>query len=320
MGGMGGDRGINQAKLFNVSTLSSLTLSCINGFSVHKHHSLGNTSPVGGQNFLDAIQASSSQNTPESLEYILEKSNLVMSSAHTMRTLHTLSHLLRGETINHLIGPLSVPIQSEYNVNGVFEVNHNVHPQTLLDALNILQERGIQNYDTNLAFCGLSLNASQTSKIPNTNEYYDSSKCYKSQVAFDEVAPPPYATMVGFQKSGNFLGTYLLDPQEILTRSELEQATIELIKDKSQVLEANQRAIGEIVTGEMIYLAYASALSIFSVKYLDTEALKNGRIDPQLFRCAYEEAFDVLHEGKVRENQRRFVKATQDSLRYNLEC
>ena len=157
IGGMGGDKGYpkngTNSKLFSLSTMSSAVLA--NFQNVHKHHSYPNTSKVAGQTAIEAIGGRSDQTSSTQLEYLQNESGLLMSSCHTTRTLHTISHRLKGETINHIVGPLSIPISKESNVNAMIGVNDNVHPETVIKALQILQEKGVQYYDSSVAFCGL---------------------------------------------------------------------------------------------------------------------------------------------------------------------
>src|SRR5690606_20862012 len=108
-GGMGGDKGYplngTNTKLFSLSTLASVALAADG--PVHKHHSYPNTSKVAGQSAIEAFGARSDFHSEERFAQVLTESNLVMSSCHDTRTLHSLSHKLKGETINHVIGPLA---------------------------------------------------------------------------------------------------------------------------------------------------------------------------------------------------------------------
>lgn len=322
MGGMGGDRGLKmdgeQSKLFSISTLASFALADL--APVHKHHSYPNTSKVAGQSAIEGLGARSDFFKIRDMEAILGLTGVLMSSCHSTRTLHTVSHVLKGETINHVIGPLAVP-QSEANeVNALIGVNHNVHPTTIVEALKIIQDKGIQTYGNSVAFCGIDSTIEYVpSEIVDPEQYYKKRRL-KNFVALDEVPPPPYTTMVSFLVNGENAGTFLIAPTDFMEKHEAQALQVDhlLIPNTSDaILAANEDVISGRDSLKSKYVAMTVALAIFTRDYVhipDALDCDTGRVNPAYLRTCYKTACEGMQNGNLGKRVRLYVEATQRDM------
>lgn len=316
MGGMGGDRGYprdgDSSKLFSLSTLSSIVLANIS--YVHKHHSYPNTSKVAGQSAIEAFGASSDQETVEALSNLQNSTGLLMSSCHTIRTIHTLSHRLKGETINHVVGPLAIPIDREVPTTAFIGVNDNVHPETIIEALVILRQRGIQNYTNSVAFCGLNKNGVQPEHF-DQHQYYLSDTA-KLAVAIDEVAPPPHPTLAAFLVDGENQGTFVIYPNDFMDETILEQIKYQqlLIPNTfNDIMFANRSALCGDDMAKSLYLAMTGALALFTKEFAQLpEAFdkKNRRINKTYLRIAYLRILEIIESDRGFNKLKEYVAAT----------
>lgn len=309
-GGMGGDRGYplnsHTTKLFSLSTLAAITLS-VDG-AVHKHHSYPNTSKVAGQSAIEAFGARSDFHTPEAFERVLRQSNLLMTSCHNTRTLHSLSHKLKGETVNHVIGPLAFTVSAETPVHAMIGVNEKVHPSVVIDALAILSDRGFQRYENSAVYCG--------TLVSNDDEKILDPMLMKHVVVLDEVAPPPYKTIASFLVSGENAGTFILSPEDFYDPRDLvdfSPASLAIPNTYESIMEANISAIeGRDVTRAK-YLAMTVGLGVFVRRYLtDPNALdkKKMRVNREMLRKCTKYGLDILLSGKGKEQLDRYVAIT----------
>ncbi len=321
IGGMGGDKGYpkngHNSKLFSLSTMSSAVLA--NFQNVHKHHSYPNTSKVAGQTAIEAIGGRSDQNSSVQMESLQQESGLLMSSCHTTRTIHTISHRLKGETINHIVGPLSIPISKETSVNAMIGVNDNVHPETVIRSLQILQEKGVQHYDNSVAFCGLITQNSNPQDFQES--LYHKSKEAKQKIVLDEVAPPPYDTLASFLVNGKNMGTYIIRPTDFLEQRFLNQVTFNqlLIPNTSEsILTANADAINGKDLAKSIYLAMTVALGLFTRYYAHLpNALdqRNGRVNSDMLQDSFVNAFEAISNGLGIAKLEEYVQMSYDVIK-----
>ena len=319
IGGMGGDRGYprngDSSKLFSLSTLSAAVLANLS--YVHKHHSYPNTSKVAGQSTVEAFGARSNQDNPEELTRLQEETGLLMSSCHTLRTIHTLSHRLKGETINHVVGPLAIPISPEVLTTAFIGVNDNVHPETIIEALAILRKKGIQNYDNCVSFCGLNGNGVYSEHF-DQHDYYQSAVA-KLAVAIDEVAPPPYQTLAAFLVGGENQGTFLISPDDFMDEASLKEIDYKklLIPNTfDSIMTANKVALRGDDLAKALYLAMTGALALFTKEYAHLDGAldkKTRRVNREYLRHAHSRILEVILSGKGFDKLQEYVTATQSS-------
>lgn len=322
IGGMGGDKGLKMngdpSKLFSISTLAALALSDFG--PVHKHHSYPNTSKVAGQSAIEEMGARSDFSEVADMEKALDISGVLMTSCHSTRTLHSISHALKGETINHVIGPIAIPHSKTNEVNAMIGVNHNVHPSTLIDSLAVLQSKDIQKYGNSVAFCGI---ASPIDSIPI--DVIDPKKYYKSQVlknlvALDEVPPPPHITMASFLVNGENKGTYLISPTDFMEVDEAEvlaHGKILLPNEPEEILKANADVIrgNDFVKGR--YVAMTVALALFARDYahkLDALDQISKRVNSDYLKECYGLACEGISNGNLEKRTRLYVESTQKDM------
>lgn len=309
-GGMGGDKGypLNShiTKLFSLSTLAALVLSADG--PVHKHHSYPNTSKVAGQSAIEAFGARSDFHTPQAFERVLRDANIMMSSCHNTRTLHSLSHKLKGETVNHVIGPLSFTLSSDTPIHAMIGVNEKIHPSIIVDALKILSEKGFQRYDNSAVYCG-TLVSSDDPKIPDPS-------FLKHVVVLDEVAPPPYRTVVSFLVSGENAGTYVLSPDDFYDPKDLKDfvpSALAIPNTAESIIDANTNAIeGKDIT-KAKYLAMTVGLGLFVRHCLtDPKALDRGKhqINQEMLRLYTAYGLNLILSGKGKQQLDNYVSIT----------
>lgn len=322
MGGMGGDKGLSkngeQSKLFSLSTLATLALADLT--PIHKHHSYPNTSKIAGQSAIEALGARSDFTRSSDMESILDLTGVLMTSCHSIRTLHTISHVLKGETINHIIGPLAVPHNEFEKVNALIGVNQNVHPATIIETLKILQEKGIQAYGNSVAFCGLNNPIEHVPlEIVDPYEFYDT-KDLKNSVVLDEVPPPPYTTMASFLVNGENTGTFLIAPTDFMEEREVQSLQVDhlLISNNSDaILAANEDVIKRQDPIKARYVAMTVALAIFTRDYVhlpDALDQHTYRVNVAYLRECYKTACKTMQNGKLEKRTRLYVEATQKDM------
>ena len=321
-GGMGGDRGLkmngDQSKLFSVSTLAALALADFG--PVHKHHSYPNTSRVAGQSAVEALGARSDFAELSSMEKALDLSRVLMTSCHTTRTLHTISHVLKGETINHVIGPLAVPHNEKDNVHALIGVNHNVHPATIIESLRILEEKGIQRYGNSVAFCGIEASINEVPlEVLNPDNYYKNYRL-KRLVAIDEVPPPPYTTMASFLVNGEKAGTFLIAPTDFMDDEEargLESDHLLIPNTTEEILAANENVINGKDHIKSRYVAMTVALAFFAKEYATLpDALFKGtsRVNPAYLKECYQSACFAMSNGNLEKRVRLYSESSQKDV------
>ena len=320
-GGMGGDKGYpiehghgeQPSKLFSLSTLSAVALA-VTG-KVHKHHSYPNTSKVAGQSAIEAYGARSDIHSSADFAAILEETDLVMSSCHNTRSLHTLSHRLKGETVNHVIGPLAFTTAPKTPVHGFIGVNEKVHPGTIIDALDKLDSTGYQAYDNSAVYCGTDLEKAMPEMFDQAS-YYGSREA-KDHVRLDEIAPPPFASLVALSIRGRAAGTFEVRPEDFYTPAELARIDMNdllIPNTKAAILHYNNEAISGNDEAKARYLAMTVGLGTFVRDYLE----RPDAIDPETHRLnraylreATAQGLEVLMSGQALAKLGEYVEATK---------
>ena len=317
LGGMGGDKGYEfrqrDSKLFSLSTLAAIGLSV--DVPVHKHHSYPNTSKVAGQSAIEEMGARSDFHTPQAMRNVIDQTGLLMSSCHDTRTLHTLSHILKGETINHVIGPLSFPINADTPTGALIGVNHNIHPNTMVEAIKDLQEAGFQQYVNAAVFCGTDLQ--EINSLEANSGLVDNS-LFRDHVKIDELAPPPYASIISFLRNEQNLGAFILKPEDFFGEAHLKDMNENLHKlfipnEKDQILNANQAAISGADEVKARYLAMTVGLGLFissKLSLADSLDLETRTVNRAYLRECTQRALDIIHLGDAQRQQEAYVAAT----------
>lgn len=317
-GGMGGDRGLRlhgtDRKPFSISTLGALALSAFG--LVHKHHSYPNTSRIAGQSAIEALGARSDFESDGSFQEVLQRSSLVMSSCHSTRTIHTISHLLKGETINHAIGPAAFPHAPENELQALVGVNHNVHPTTFMESLQIVAARGVQRYGASVAFCGIPQRREDIPReILDPEEFYRAPNL-RELVALDEVAPPPHTTLATFLTQQG-LRTVLIEPADFMPPQVLHEFApdnLYIQNTEAAILAANDAALRGADQDKVDYLAMTVALGLFCRECAeDPKAFDaaEGKINREMLQGCFIKARESLRTGAAARQVAKYVEATQ---------
>jgi len=316
-GGMGGDKGYplgkGRSKLFSLSTLSSVASAIVG--PTHKHHSYPNTSKVAGQSAIEAYEARSDFHSLAAFGAVFREANLLMTSCHNTRTLHTLSHRLKGETINHAIGPLAFTLSEDTAIHGFIGVNEKIHPETIIQALQILNKNGYQTYDNSAVYCGTDLETAHRDMFDPKSYYF--SREAKEHISLDEIAPPPYVSLVSFLVKGESAGTFVIRPEDFYPRHELEKIRFDQLvipNTAEAILHFNTEALSGRDEAKSRYLAMTIGLGIFTRNYLDQpDALdvRNHRVNPRYLHRATQEGYELLKSGQAMDKLHEYVQVTQ---------
>lgn len=315
-GGMGGDKGYplngKNTKLFSLSTLASIALAADG--PVHKHHSYPNTSKVAGQSAIEVFGARSDFHTPDAFQHVLSDTNLIMTSCHDTRTLHSLSHKLKGETINHVIGPLAYTLSAETAIQAMIGVNEKIHPERITQALEILNARGFQRYDSAAVFCGTDLAEIHPEDIQDAPQNI---KYLAEHVRLDEIAPPPYTSLVAFLQNGINSGTFIVRPEDFYPEEVLQQMSpddLEIPNTFEDIINANREALSGKHFTRTRYLAMTTGMGLF-VKYaLSQEGALNQNtrtINREYLRACTAKALSILTSGSAEQKLREYVEVTK---------
>ena len=290
--GMGADRGwgTKKVKTINVSTLSSVVLASL-GFVSMKHGSYGNTTCVGSTDVLEQFGACLCQNGPNEIKRLIETTGYWFNDAHSVKTLHYLSHLLMVETVNHVVGPMTAPVEKSTKLYKVMGVNHNVHPAVIARAYAHLHRVGCVNLGGVVVLGGVDA-------VPTPMEASDPS-WFRDHCYLDELSPT--ATVVSFATGGTFLGVDVLVGSRPFGVSIREDA----IKVPNNI-ETLMRADEQALTGGPLaeYLACNAALALLSRK------LKCERASLLDLREDFHVALSAIESGKAMDKLNEYIRAS----------
>lgn len=287
-GGMGGDKGFmangEKKKVINASTLSAIILSSM-GIPVVKHGSYGNTSAVGSTEATEALGINIYQKSLEEIMRLFAETGFYFSDAHAVKTIHDLSHspFMRHETINHIIGPMTPPIDRKTTLNKVIGVNEGVHPSLIAKAYEILHERGYQKVGNVIVVSGLSDDFDHGVDINDRN-------AMSPYMMLDEVSP--YRTLVGIVRQGKYMGCFLLSPEDFGIN--LDPVQIQVVNTKEELLAANGEALMGLSSENAKYLAINAAVGLFTGEYLGRD---DSIIEGQLNSKYLKECLKLCHDN-----------------------
>lgn len=302
--GMGGDQGFGfngEAKLksINVSTLSAIVLSSL-GIPTVKHGSYSNTSALGSTEVIESFGANVDIDSAEKVQSIWKKAGFSFFDAHWCKTIHDLSHLLRIETVNHIVGPMTPPVSGGTRINKFMGVNEKVHPSTIVKAYNILHEGGFQNMGGIVVVTGLDARGESL-------ENPDDMDSVKKASVLDEVSP--FVSVVSLGWAGTFLGTDMLRPRDFGLTISLADILVEKLPGKIQksnhdALTGKNRALAD-------YLAMNSALALFAARYVNrADAMIRGKINRAYLKECFKKCREAILSGKAKRKLVEYIQAT----------
>lgn len=306
-GGMGGDKGFivkgEKKKVINASTLSAVVLASMR-IPIVKHGSYGNTSAVGSTEAAEALGVNIYQRSIEEIRRLHEATSFYFSDAHSVKTIHDLSHspFMRHETINHIIGPMTPPIDKNTTLNKVIGVNEGVHPSLIAKAYEILNGRRYQRVGNVVVVSGLSKDFQDGIDITDRSVMSD-------YMMLDEVSP--YKTLLGIVQEGKYIGCFVVSPEDFGVN--LNPSEIQIVNTKEELLVANGDALKGLNSENAKYLALNVAIGLFVAEYLGRE---DSIIDGQLNKKYLEECFrvclDNIISGKATLHLQKIVAASKE--------
>lgn len=307
--GMGGDRGFSvngeKQKVINLSTLSSIVLSGM-GLPVLKHGSYANTSAVGSTDAIEELGVDIGQVSFRQIKDLFDRTGFYFSDAHISKTLHDLSHnpFMRHETINHIVGPMTPPVDRDTVLNKVIGVNEGIHPEVIARAYEVMDLKGIQRIGNVAVVSGLSANPDGTD-IFNHEEV-------EPLMILDELSP--YSSLIAVVRSGVYEGCFLVTPEDFgLT---LDASLLSLTNSKEILMNMNLQALGGTGRENTKYLAMNSALGLFISEYLGrTDAIINGGLNKAYLREAYDRCFAYLISGQALTQLGKIIEASQEIVK-----
>jgi len=297
--GMGGDRGWNDKtiKTINASTLSGVVLASM-GLPTFKHGSYGNTTKVGSTDVPINFGANIYHDSTSSIFDLFVKTNFWYSDAHSVKTIHYLSHLLMTETVNHILGPMTLPISVSTKLFKVMGVNHNVNPETIARAYAILHQKGFINLGGAIIVAGLD-------KVPNNEEYLDP-KWVKEHSFLDEISPR--ATLVSIVKKDQFLGSFLLT-DDSFDAEPLQENALRVENAIAPLMQANETALMGRNQVLAKYLARNASLGLLAHNGLDgVESFDN-------LPGYYKRCLEAILSGKASQTLKGYAEASGGKLK-----
>lgn len=297
--GMGGDRGwgTKEVKTISASTLSALVLASLRVPSF-KHGSYGNTTRVGSTDVPINFGAKICHRSAAEILNLFAETGFWFSDAHSVKTIHYLSHLLMVETVNHIVGPMTVPISGETKLSKLIGVNHHVHPEAIAKAYAVLHQRGFINLNGVCVVCGLD------TEPPEGEE--NNQRWVVEHSFLDEVSPR--ATFVSLAKGGNFLGNFILT-DESFGAAPLDEKSLKVRNNVPSLMVANELTLRGEHPELSSYLARNAALGL-----LVSEGLDANNPLAELPVC-YQKCLEAIESGKAFRTLQHYVEASGGSFR-----
>lgn len=301
-GGMGGDKGFivngERRKVINASTLSAFVLSALE-IPVVKHGSYANTSAVGSTEAVEAVGINIYQQSLEEIERLFAGTKFYFSDAHIAKTIHDLSHspFMRHETINHIVGPMTPPIDKGTLLHKVIGVNEGVHPRLIARAYQILNERGYQKIGNVVVVAGLSKDS------PKDIDIMDK-EAVRPYMLLDEVSP--YSTLLAVVQNGEYKGCFVVTPEDFGT--EIAPDEIQVVNTERELLAANGSALRGLGGANSDYLAMNAAIGLFATEYLGREdAIVDGKLNRDHLRACFQRCREAILSGQATRHLEKIV-------------
>lgn len=301
--GMGGDKGFGKeggavSKSINVSTLTSLVLSSLQVPTI-KHGSYGNSSLMGSTDAIEKMGVRTSFESEAQVRDFIARTGYCYFDAHLSKTLHDLSHLLMMETINHIIGPMTPPITSNTKINKLIGVNEKVHPQTVVEAYNLLHAWNIQRSGGIIAVAGLD-----TSEGIDPNDH----PTVRKHVILDEMSP--HASVIAVGRGFEHLGTFLVRPEDFGIT--IDPSRIQVVNDKAEIESANKDALSGKNSDLADYLAMNATLGLYAAEYLNRpQAVTPTGLNKEFLRECYSRCREAISSGKSYETLSKCREASK---------
>ena len=306
-GGMGGDKGFMvdgaKKKVINASTLSAIVLSSM-GIPIVKHGSYANTSAVGSTEAVIALGVNIYQASFAEIQRLFSQTNFYFSDAHIAKTIHDLSHspFMRHETVNHIIGPMTPPIDSKTKLQKIIGVNEGVHPSVIAKAYEILNKKGYQKVGNVAVISGLDQKFSSSVDITNPEEI-------REYMMLDEVSP--YCTLIGIVQEGKYVGCYIISPESFGIK--IDPGEIQVVNTQEELLAANGQALKGLGKANSDYLAINAAMGLFVAEYLSRpDAIIGGKLNEHYLKGCFLSCREAINSGQATNHLAKIVKFSNE--------
>ncbi len=304
-GGMGGDKGFIvdgiKKKVINASTLSAVVLSSI-GLPVVKHGSYANTSAVGSTEAIEALGVNIYQSSFREIQRLFESTSFYFSDAHVSKTIHDLSHspFMRHETINHIIGPMTPPVDKNTILNKIIGVNEGVHPETIAKAYEELHMRGFQTVGNVIVISGLGQDFETAINLDDHAEV-------KPYMMLDELSP--YQTLLGIVQNSKYVGCFIISPEDFGVSLEADQ--IQTVNTQQELLAANGQALQGLSGANSDYLSMNAAIGLFAAEYLGlANAIKDGQLNSNYLKECFSRCKQQIDSGQATQHLMQIVSVS----------
>lgn len=292
--GMGGDKGVvregQKFKTVNVSTITSL-FNSFSGIPSMKHGSGSNTSKVGSTEAIERIGELFNYTVyPASREEAIrqfQEKGFLYTDAHAVKTLHDLSHLIKKETINHIIGPMTVPIAQETALYKIMGINHNISPRVIARAYEMLAQLRIVNIKNGMVVAGM-----QHASVPTSLSDPELAAAIKENVILDEFSPN--GTYMSVIANGHYVGDQLLTAKDF--GSDITLDDILVANDEKRIHEKNLA----MISGSDQALNELLLMNMAMCRFIFTENMKDPTIASERLRLHMQQALLSVHQHPLR--------------------
>ncbi len=309
-GGMGGDKGFlmngEKKKVINASTLSAIVLASL-GIPVVKHGSYANTSAVGSTEATEALGIDIYQDSFSQIQRLFEKTSFYFSDAHVAKTIHDLSHspFMRHETVNHIIGPMTPPVDRKTRLNKVIGVNEGVHPVLIAQAYELLNAKGYQTVGNVVVVSGLDKDFTEE-KVPEIEDI----KKLRSHMMLDEISP--YKSLLAVVQNGRYRGCFTICPEDFGVK--IDQNQIQIVNTQEELLIANGEALKGLSGANSDYLSLNAAIGLFAAEYLDRyDAIINNKLNRHYLRECFYRCKRAIISGRASRHLETIIRVSKES-------
>lgn len=304
--GMGADKGImknnKRLKTINVSTLSSIVIASL-GYNAIKHGSYKNTAAMGSSDVAIDFGININQDSIGNIKSLIKDHKYLYTDAHLYKTIHDSSHLVKVETINHIIGPMTTPVSKNTKLHRVLGVNEKIHPRKIALAYEIMNRKGFQTIGNAAIVAGLDNNYDSIDADCREN--------IKKSIILDELSP--FSSAVAFMQNGAYSETRIIKPEDFGITLDPNKIFID-VSSKEILKTKNREALTGKDSENAKYLAMNAALGLYVYRYGGESLMKNGKIQDDLLNHCYKTCIEAIKNGLVGEKITKYAAASQGKI------
>lgn len=254
-----------------------------------KHGSSWNTSKVGSSDAIIQLWIPLTFQTREEIEQIFADVGFIYTDAVVSKTIHDLSgNILKTETVNHLTGPMTPPLDPSTKLNKVLWINHNIHPNALGEAYEIIAQKWIYNIG-NVLIVGWFADASKMEDPIN-----------HKNICLDEFSPQWSILWVII--NGTFHGTFTISEEDFWVKICMENVLIWNEHDGRDIYAANEAVINGNASQDLINLVACNValwIIVSNGSMNQPDFIQDGKINTNYLRSTYSEALAILSSLQV---------------------